>query len=59
MTDQRSRATGTGQRAAAGRYEVRLPSHGGKIVYARTLNEKRVLETAERIMAKAEQKLRS
>jgi hypothetical protein len=38
------------------RYAVRLASRGGKVVYAKSLTQKRILESAERIIAKANKK---
>jgi hypothetical protein len=37
-------------------YAVRLASRGGKVVYAKSLTQKRILESAERIIAKANEK---
>lgn len=41
----------------SGRYEVRLASRNGKVVYAKSLTQKRILESAERIIAKANKKI--
>jgi hypothetical protein len=42
--------------ATGGVYAVRLASRGGKVVYAKSLTQKRILESAERIIAKANEK---
>lgn len=42
----------------ADRYEVRLASRDGKVVFAKSLTQKRILESAERIIAKANEKTR-
>lgn len=41
----------------SGRYPVKLDSRGGKVVYAQSMTQKQILETAERIIAKANKKL--
>lgn len=43
--------------ARSGRYEVKLNSRDGKIVYAKSMTQKRILESAERIIAKANKKI--
>lgn len=43
--------------AHSSRYEVKLDSRDGKIVYAKSMTQKRILESAERIIAKANKKI--
>lgn len=43
--------------ARSGGYEITLDSRDGKVVYARSLTQKRILESAERIIAKANKKI--
>lgn len=43
--------------ARSGRYEVKLNSRDGKVVYAKSMTPKRILESAERIFAKANKKI--
>lgn len=41
----------------SGRYKITLASHDGLVVYTDSPTQKRILETAERIIAKANQKI--
>lgn len=41
----------------SGSYEVKLNSRDGKVVYAKSMTQKRILESAERIIAKANKKM--
>ncbi|MFL4479341.1 hypothetical protein ACIPUB_13820 [Paeniglutamicibacter sp. ORCA_105] len=43
--------------ASSGGYEITLDSRDGKVVHARSLTQKRILESAERIIAKANKKI--
>lgn len=47
----------TNNSARSGRYEVKLNSRDGKVVYAKSMTQKRILESAERIIAKANKKI--
>ncbi|MFQ4149543.1 hypothetical protein AAGW05_12735 [Arthrobacter sp. LAPM80] len=47
----------TNNPARSGRYEVKLNSRDGKVVYAKSMTQKRILESAERIIAKANKKI--
>jgi hypothetical protein len=59
MTSQQDINRTANKPARTGRYEVRLASRDGKVVYAKTLTQKRILESAERIIAKANKKATS
>lgn len=56
MTSQPHISRAAKKSARPGKYEVRLASRDGKVVYAKTLTQKRILESAERIIAKANKK---
>lgn len=43
--------------AQAVKYEITLNSRDGKVVYAKSITQKRILESAERIIAKANKKI--
>jgi hypothetical protein len=56
--DSQPRISGTAPDAArSGKHEVTLDSRAGKVVHAKSLTQKRILESAERIIAKANEKI--
>jgi hypothetical protein len=57
MATKHDASSSTYEPARSGRYEVRLASRDGKVVYAKSMTQKRILESAERIIAKAHEKI--
>lgn len=57
MTNPQRIGGTTHNSARSGRYEVKLNSRDGKVVYATSMTQKRILESAERIIAKANKKI--
>lgn len=57
MANQQRISGTTHNPARSGRYEVKLDSREGKVVYAKSMTQKRILESAERIIAKANKKI--
>ncbi len=57
MTDQQRISPTTPSPAHSRRYEVKLDSRDGKVVYVKSMAQKQILESAERIIAKANKKI--